>query len=129
MKCFEDISINLTIAEEQENGTELINLEEYFQLLRNESIDGYQREFLHSCEYFYFSIDDNHHHHHQREKKYWQILMKKLDREKLCPYDEKCELICKLYLKKEEIKLITLKISLNDIDDHQGRFLKKDLFI
>ena len=117
--CFEEISISLTIDEERPNGTQLIDLQAYFRDQRNELIDGYQREFLHSCDYFYFGADPT---------SQWLIFVKQLDREQLCPFDEQCQLICQFYLKREQIKLVQIHLALRDLNDHRGRFLKRTYF-
>lgn len=119
-RSFEEISINFTIEEEQPDGTLLIDLDEYFRNQTDQTIRGYQREFLSSCPHLYFSSNDK-----EQPIDYWKILIKHLDREQLCPYDEQCDLICQLYLKKDEMKLLKLHLYVKDINDHRGKFRKK----
>ncbi|CAF1030763.1 unnamed protein product [Rotaria sordida] len=115
IKSFEEISIEVSIKEEEENGTIIIDLRSYIksELLLNNSND-YIIKFVRPC--FNFYID---------KENLFQIRSYKIDREKICPYEKKCYLNCDLFIEKEEIKLIKLKINIEDINDHKPKFKKK----
>jgi hypothetical protein len=115
IKCFEEIFLEVSIDEEQENGTLVVDLRSKISslsLLKNS--EGYQIKFVRPCLNFYFD-----------ENNFFKILSSKIDREEICPYENNCYFICNLFLQKEEIKLIKLKININDINDHKPKFNKK----
>lgn len=120
VESFETLSIELSIGEEQPNGTTLVHLTDHFpELLSNE----WKRRFVPSCSHFYFhEKDDN--------ENFWTILMKRFDREEICPsYRHDCQLKCQLLVeRREKILLIDLKINLLDIDDHRAQFRQRKYF-
>jgi len=118
IKCFEEIFIEVSIDEEQENGTLVVDLRSKIESLSylNNS-EGYQIKFVRPCLNIYFD-----------EKNFFKILSLKIDREEICPYENNCYLICNLFIQKNEIKLIKLKINIKDINDHQPKFHKKFYF-
>ncbi|CAF4835788.1 unnamed protein product, partial [Rotaria sp. Silwood1] len=115
IKSFEEISIEISIKEEEENGTIIVDLRSYIKseyILNNSN--GYIIKFVRPCLNFYIDKEN-----------LFKIRSFKIDREKLCPYDKNCYLNCDLYIEKEEIKLIKLKINIEDINDHKPKFKKK----
>ena len=109
----------MSIDEEQDNGTTVIDLR---TSLRSHTPNNNSRvKFVRPCPYL--SLDAT-----QPDK----IFSVKLDRETLCPHSNPCELRCHLYLeekdrgeRRDQIKLIEVKIHLHDIDDHRGTFTKR----
>jgi len=115
VRCFEEMFIEISFDEEQENGTLVVDLrKEISSLSKLNNSEGYEIKFIRSC--FHFYIDK------------FKIRSFKIDREEICPYEINCSFICNLFLQKEEIKLIKLKININDINDHKPKFLKKNYF-
>lgn len=115
IKSFEEISIEVSIKEEEENGTMIIDLRSYIKslsLLNNSN--GYIIKFVRPCSNIY--ID---------EKDLFKIRSLKFDREEICPYEKNCYLNCNLFVQKEDIKLIKIKINVEDINDHKPKFRKK----
>lgn len=111
-ECFEEIFLEVSIDEEQENGTLIIDLRKEISSLKN--LKEYKIKFVRPCLNIYLN-----------EKDKLKILSNKIDREEICPYENNCYLICKLLIEKEEIKLINLKINIKDINDHKPLFNKK----
>jgi len=118
IKCFEEMFIEVSIDEEQENGTLVVDLRtkiSSLSLLNNS--EGYKIKFVRPCLNIYLD-----------EKNLFKIVSLKIDREELCPYEINCYLICNLLIEREEIKLIKLKININDINDHKPKFNKKNYY-
>ena len=120
LKCFEELLIEVSIDEEQENGTLVVDLQTKMSSLKllNQS-ERYLIKLIRPCSNIY--ID---------QKNSFRILSKKVDREEVCPYDNNCYFICNLFLQiNEEMKFIKLKIEINDINDHKPKFSKRILFL
>ena len=121
VESFEKLSIELSIDEEQPNGTTLLDLRDHFPqlFLSNE----WKRRFVPSCSHFYFHDNDD-------NDNFWTILTKRFDREEICPsYRDDCQLKCQLLIeRREKILLIDLKINLLDIDDHRAQFRQRKYF-
>jgi hypothetical protein len=117
--CFQEISIDVTLDEEQDNGTLLVDLRQSIPSLANETTGGYKREFLQHCPHFYLNNNE-----HDRQT-FFRVYAQRLDRETICPHESECQLLCKLYLNKDEIKLIAIRVRLRDVNDHRGRFGKR----
>ena len=115
---FERIEISIDFDEEQPNGTILIDLNEYFMTKTFYEIDwkNVEIEFVNGCEDYYLN-----------KTKFGHIYSNHFDREQLCGKDMFCSFHCEIYLNemKRKMKLIDLKMNLNDIDDHRGEFLEK----
>ncbi|CAF4117328.1 unnamed protein product, partial [Rotaria sp. Silwood2] len=118
IKCFEEISIEISIKEEEENGTMIIDLRSYIksEFLQNNNSNGYIIRFVRPCLNLYIDKENS-----------FKIRSFKIDREKLCPYEKFCYLNCDLFIEKEAIKLVKLKINIEDINDHKPKF-KKELY-
>ena len=115
IETFEEISIEVSIKEEEKNGTIIVDLRSYFNSLSflNNS-NGFIIKFARPCLNIY--ID---------EKNSFIIRSFKIDREQFCPYEKICYFNCDLFIEKEEMKLIKLKINIEDINDHKPKFKKK----
>ena len=114
IELFEEVLIEVSIKEEEQNGTIIVDLRSYiksFSLLNNSN--SYKIKFVRPCSNFY--IDD---------KNLFEIRSLKLDREEICQYETNCYLNCDLFIEKEEIKLIKLRINIEDINDHKPKFKK-----
>ncbi|CAF2797906.1 unnamed protein product [Rotaria sp. Silwood2] len=118
IKCFEEISIEISIKEEEENGTMIIDLRSYIksEFLQNNNSNGYIIRFVRPCLNLYIDKENS-----------FKIRSFKIDREKLCQYEKFCYLNCDLFIEKEAIKLVKLKINIEDINDHKPKF-KKELY-
>jgi hypothetical protein len=115
IKCFEEISIEILVKEEQENGTEIIDLQKRIaSLSKLNKFDGYKMRFVRQCEYLY--IDE------------LKLRSLKIDREQICRYEKECLITCDLLIEDEEMKLIKLKIKIEDINDHKPKFMKKSYY-
>ncbi|CAF3935105.1 unnamed protein product [Adineta steineri] len=114
IKTLQEYSIEISVKEEQENGTIIIDLFSYIPTLTNSN--GYLIKFVRPCQNLYI---DNQNHNFIRSFK--------IDREEICPYEINCSLNCNLFLQKskEEMKLIKLKINIEDINDNKAKFKRK----
>ncbi|CAF1083372.1 unnamed protein product [Rotaria magnacalcarata] len=114
IETFAEISIEVSIKEEEKNGSIIVDLRSYFNSLSflNNS-NGFIIKFARPCLNIY--ID---------EKNSFIIRSLRIDREQFCPYEKNCYLNCDLFIEKEEMKLIKLKINIEDINDHKPKFKK-----
>jgi len=114
IKCFEEINLEVGFKEEQENGSLVIDLSESIDLLK-QSKTNFEIKILNSCSNIYLNQ--------------FKVLSNKIDREEICSNNENCFLNCKILIQKgNEMKLIRLKINIEDINDHSPKFNKKNYF-
>ena len=115
IKSFEELSIETSIREEQDNGTMLVDLRSSIDSLSliNKS-DKHKVKFLRPCLDLYFD-----------ERDPFKIRSPTLDREELCPYVPICSFDCQLVIEREEIKFVKLKVNVEDVNDHRPKFKKK----
>ncbi|UJR10748.1 hypothetical protein I4U23_014936 [Adineta vaga] len=113
VQSFQELSLQLSIKEEQPNGTLIVDLTSHFPSFNNTTSQGYLVKFVRPCPNIYLD-------HHN------PFLLRALmiDREKLCPYERVCSFQCQLFLQKDHINFIQLKFSIEDINDHQAKFRK-----
>ena len=101
------------MKEERENGTLLVDLRSYLPSLNNSN--GYLIKFVRPCSpKIYFDSENR-----------FLLRLMTIDREELCPYELNCSLTCNLFIQKEEMKLLKLKLTIEDVNDHRARFRKR----
>ena len=117
VKCFKEKTIEISLKEEQANGTLVVDLRKENLLLKT-NCDGCGIKFVGRCSLLYLDENDS-----------FIIRSLKIDREEICnSNEEKCLIKCDLLIEEEnEIELIKLKIEIIDINDHRPSFLKKKL--
>ena len=128
VESFEELTIELSIAEEEENGTILLDLKDRFPQFfspedeekeKEKEKKDWQRRFVPACSSFYLQTD---------VQSFGKIFVDRLDREELCPSSRDCLLKCHLWIQWKEMFLIHLEVQLLDIDDHRGRFAHRSYF-
>lgn len=109
--CLDQMSFEVSIDEEQSNGTVIIDLSSRFSL----NSSPLSAKFLRPCHHFF--IDHS--------KFNLLIRSTKLDREKLCPRSEHCRISCEILVQHQQTTFVRLVVNVNDINDHRPIFSKR----
>ncbi|CAF1648950.1 unnamed protein product [Adineta ricciae] len=113
VQSLQELSLDLSIKEEQPNGTLVADLTTHFPFFANDS-HGYLVKFVRSCPNIYLDPHNP-----------FFLRAFTIDREQLCPYERTCSFHCQLFLQKRDIHFIHLRFNIEDINDHPAQFRKR----
>ena len=113
VQSLQELSLDLSIKEEQPNGTLVADLTTHFPFFANNS-HGYLVKFVRSCPNIYLDPHNP-----------FFLRAFTIDREQLCPYERTCSFHCQLFLQKHDIHFIQLRFNIEDINDHPAQFRKR----
>ena len=111
IRSFEELAIELSLKEEQPNGTVIVDLRSHIPSLN--ASRGSLVRFVRPCPKIYLD-----------ERQPFVLRALTIDREEMCPYERVCFIHCQLFVQRDEMKFIQLKLTIDDVNDHRARFRK-----